>query len=112
MERTDLTIGQFSLLNDIKWLKSCNKSTLAQCAKLDRTTIIRNLRILYKRGYIAETPGTDKRNNLIRLTDSGEAAIAEGMVFWEQAQAKIKATFGRDNLENFMRISADIESLI
>lgn len=112
IETINLTISQFSLLHDIKLLETCNKSELAQYAKLDRTTIIRNLNILFKGHYIAEIPGPNNRNNLIQLTDLGESTLTEGMIFWKQAQAKIEEMIGQDDIENFTRILTNIESLV
>jgi DNA-binding MarR family transcriptional regulator len=111
LDTVNLTISQFSLLNDIRLLKSCNKSELAHYTKLDRTTIIRNLSILRKRGLIADAPGTDKRNTLIELTDLGRSAIAAGMIPWERAQDQVKTAVGSDDIENFMRILTNMEQL-
>jgi DNA-binding MarR family transcriptional regulator len=111
MESVNLTIGRFSLLNDIKSLKTCNKSELAQYAGLDRTTIIRNLNALYQAGYIAEAPGANNRNNLIQLTALGESVVAEGTVCWKRAQSEAKAAIGRDNIDRLMKLLTDIESL-
>jgi len=112
LEPANLTVSQFSLLTDIKLLKTCNKSELAQYAKLDRTTIIRNLNSLRERGFIEEVPGTNHRNTLIQLTALGESAIAEGLIQWKQAQHQIKETIGLDSIEDFTRILTTIESLV
>lgn len=110
-EPIHLTVSQFSLLNDIKLLKACNKSELAICAKLDRTTIIRNLNTLLERGLITEVSGNDNRNYLIHLTELGESTITEGMILWKQAQVQIKATIGLDSIEDFIQTLKKIESL-
>lgn len=110
-EPIQVTVSQFSLLSDIKLLKACNKSELAVYAKLDRTTIIRNLNILRERGLIAEAPGDDNRNDLIHLTQLGESTIVKGKILWEQAQAQIKATIGPDRIEDFVQTLKNIESL-
>lgn len=111
LEPVNLTISQFSLLNDIKLLKTCNKIELARCTRLDRTTIIRNLNILRARGLIMDIPGTNNRNTLVQLTDLGESTIAEGMSSWKQAQDQVKSTIGLDGIENLKQILAKIALL-
>jgi DNA-binding MarR family transcriptional regulator len=110
-EPVQLTASQFSLLNDIKLLKTCNKSELAIYAKLDRTTIIRNLNTLLEKGLIKEVLGSNNRNNLIQLTELGESTIREGIILWKQAQAQIEATIGLNCIEEFNQILKKIESL-
>ena len=71
---TDLTANQLSLLIDIQSIEPCNRSELARCARLDRTTVIRNLEPLRKKGLIEETqPGSS-----IRLTPQGIEAVNTG----------------------------------
>ena len=108
-EPLQLTVSQFSLLNDIKLLETCNKSRLAASAGLDRTTIIRNLGTLLEKGLVEELSGD--RGRLIRLTEAGHAAVAEGLGPWKQAQAQIKATIDLDGIEGFMKILEKIEAL-
>jgi DNA-binding MarR family transcriptional regulator len=112
MNNVGLTISQFSLLNDIKLMESCNKSRLAEYSKLDRTTIIKNISVLAKKGYITEVLGPNNRNRLIQLTDNGEAAIAEGKIFWEKSQSKIQEVIGQENIEHFIKTLANIEALV
>ncbi len=111
LEPSGLTVSQFSLLNDIISLGSCNKSELARYTKLDRTTIIRNLRALQTRGLIAEIPGTDKRNRLICLTDLGKTSVEKGLLSWKEAQRQIRAAIGEEELEDFMKALENLESL-
>lgn len=111
LESAGLTVCQFSLLNDIKVLGRCNKSELAQYAKIDRTTITRNLRVLLERGLVCEQPGTDRRNCRIFLTEAGGNAIAAGMQSWEETQAKIKAELGDERLREFSETLKSLEHL-
>ena len=111
LEPAKLTISQFSLLNDIKLLGCCNKSELALYAKLDRTTIIRNLNTLHEKGFIRDAPETGTYSHLITLTDAGESVINESMTLWKQAQQHIYNTIGEVNIKGFEQILKKIESL-
>lgn len=109
--KINLTTNQFSLLNDIHLLKSCNKSELAQYARLDRTTIIRSLSILSQKDFIKEVPGINNRNKVIQLTEKGEAAVIEGLEIWEEIQEKVKEIIGVKNIDTLKEILIDVESI-
>ena len=106
-----LTGNQFFLLNSISQLHSCNKSELALYTRLERTTIIRNLSVLQKKGLIEEVPGETKRNNIIRLSEIGEKAVAEGLVIWERLQAETRAFLGEENLPVLWQLLERIDRL-
>lgn len=110
-EPIHLTTNQFSLLFDVHALKSCNKSELAQHARLDRTTIIRSLDLLLQKNLVREIPGENNRNKVIQLTEAGEAAVTEGLVIWKQVQKKIRLVVGEENEPALNKLFADIESL-
>lgn len=105
----NLTTNQFSLLNDIDLLQSCNRSELAQYSRLDRTTIIRSLSVLREKGLIEDIAEAGGR--VVRLTEAGKTAIAEGMAGWEQAQRQIKSLLGPENLHVLKQMLADIDKL-
>lgn len=111
VEPIGLTISQFSLLNDIRLLGACNKSELAQYAGLERTTVIRNLEALRKKGLVAETDGATRRSRLIQLTDKGEQAIAAGMPLWKQAQVRARDVMGQQLVEGIAQALESIETL-
>ena len=106
-----LTTSQFSLLNDIHLLGSCNKSELAQFSRLDRTTIIRSLSVLYEKGFIEDETEAGSRNRGVRLTEAGKSAIKEGMPGWKDAQKKIRSVLGNENILALKQVFADIEKL-
>ncbi|MDR3259672.1 MAG: MarR family transcriptional regulator [Fusobacteriaceae bacterium] len=107
----NLTATQFSLLKDIHFLKTCNKSELAVCAELDRTTIIRNLNVLFEKGFIEEIPSENNRNNLIQLTKIGEDIRINGLVIWDQVQKKIDQIFGDENIITLKEIFKSIKNI-
>ena len=107
----DLTANQLSLLIDNQSIEPCNRSELARCARLDRTTVIRNLEPLRKKGLIEETqPGSS-----IRLTPQGLEAVNTGSEIWSQAQREIKGLFDKESraaLRTAFGKIDEIESLI
>ncbi len=105
-----LTGNQFFLLNSLSQLGACNKSELAQYTRLDRTTIIRNLNVLLKKGFIQEAPGENRRNKVIRLSKTGETAVAEGAEIWTCLQAEAHQVFGEENIPVLWQLFERIES--
>lgn len=107
----NLTTNQFSLINAVHLLKSCNKSELAQYARLDRTTIIRSLNILRQKKLIEEIAGASNRNKVVRLTATGEVAVTEGLKIWKQVQNEVKLIIGDENEPALERLLANIQLL-
>ncbi len=85
-----LTANQLSLLTDIQSIEPCNRSELAKCARVDRTTVIRNLEMLRKKGLIEDMEG---KVNAIKLTEQGVKIMEEGFLLWKNAQDQIKEVF-------------------
>lgn len=106
-----LTTNQFSLLNDIRLLGCCNKSGLAGYSRLDRTTVIRSLKILREKGLIEDATEAGSRSKGVRLTEAGRLALAEGMDGWKQAQGRIESLLGSGKIEALKEILTDIETL-
>lgn len=111
LEGTDLSVNQFSLLNDIKLIEPCTKQELAIYAKLDPSTITRNLAVLKKSGYIQDTSLVDSRESQISLTDIGNEAISISMEYWKKAQRKIQDKFGCDALKQLKQVLDVIENI-
>ena len=106
-----LTANQFFLLVSIVQLGGCNKTELAQYTRLDRTTIIRNLETLKRKGFVEEVPGATRRNNIVQLTETGECACREGNVIWKRVQRETRAVLGEEDLEAMWRLMANIDRL-
>lgn len=110
-----LTANQLSLLTDIHTIQPCSRSELARCARLDRTTVIRNLDLLIKKGYVAQQPEEHNRYAAIRLTPAGEDAMQQGFLLWKQAQSKVKEVFAPETRavlrEAFSKVG-EIEALL
>ncbi len=107
----NLTTNQFSLLNGIQLLRGCNKSELARFSRLDRTTIIRSLRVLREKGLIEDATEAGSRNKGIRLTEAGRKALAGGMGGWERVQKQIESKLGAEKLRVLQEILVDFATL-
>lgn len=111
LEDAGLTASQFSLLNDLRLLKTCSKAELSEYAKLDRSTITRNLKILRDKGYIKDSSTNESRESQVSLTDLGLEKIESGNLSWKEAQEYIKERVGSENMAQFKKILEVIENL-
>ena len=85
-------------------------SQLAEAVVMDQTTLSRNLKPLKERGLIEIRPGQDRRVREISLTRAGENVIRDSKPLWDQAQAKVSAELGIENVHTLIALSADIVS--
>lgn len=102
MNPTGLKATQFSLLMTVLQQDTASVSQLANILGMDRTTLSRNVRLLEKKALISVSPGEDRREQRIALTDRGRKAIDQAMPFWEKAQAEVVAIFGEEWVQGFL----------
>lgn len=95
-EQLDLTAAQFGTLAYLYRDGVHSVGTLAEVAHTDQTTLTRNLRLLEKRGLIAQTVAADdRRRRDIRLTPEGRRLFQKALLQWQQAQAALTEKIGR-----------------
>lgn len=62
---------------------------LAEFLGMDRTTLARNVELLARDGYVQVHQGvTDKRQQVVQLTEKGSKTLEAAMPLWESAQRK------------------------
>ncbi len=111
LEPYNISASQFSLLNEIDYLKECSKTELAYFAKLDRTTVVRNLKILVDKGFVSDRQGENQRESLIMTTDLGKQIVKDGLAAWKKAQDQVKNQIGRENIPLLKQIFRSINEL-
>lgn len=106
-----ITIAQFSLMNDISYLKVCNRTQLARQAGLDRTTVVRNLRTLQEKGLVQHAPGEDQRESTVCLTEAGEETLHKVRPEWRKVQNEVEQLLGAEEIQRMQQTFAHIEQL-
>jgi Transcriptional regulators len=109
---SNLKIGQFSLLKHINQLGPVSVSDLAVIIRLDRTTLVRNLKPLEKSGFVQDISTEGTRNRQLRLTDKGIKAYKYAEELWEKAQSFLEEYLGKDNIDTFTKMLSKIEALV
>jgi DNA-binding MarR family transcriptional regulator len=106
-----LTISQYSILKHIEALAPVSVSEPARHIKLDRTTLVRNLKPLEAEGLIEDISQGNSRNRGLRLTPAGTAKCGEAKSSWNDAQDFILRELGTENVKKLNSLLSTIEEL-
>lgn len=109
---SNLKVGQFSLLKHIYDFGPISVSELALKIRLDRTTLVRNLKPLEKMGFVADIAPEGTRNRQLKLTDKGIEAYKSAEQLWLKAQSYLEEYLGKDNIDTFTTLLSKIEALV
>ena len=93
MRPADLRLAQFGLLGAIAHGTTASETALAERLGLERTTLVRNLKLLEEKGWIEPVAG-DGRGVRHRLTEAGREKFESAIPLWEAAQRRIEDKLG------------------
>jgi DNA-binding MarR family transcriptional regulator len=90
-----ITPTQFSILRTLARCSSLTMVELAKAMMMDRTTLVRALQPLFRRGFVA-APAEGQSNRRLRvvLTSRGSTKLGEAVAHWATAQASFERSFG------------------
>lgn len=86
-------------------------SELAAEIRLDRTTLVRNLKPLEQQGLIHDIAKAGTRNRQLCLTVTGKEKIEQAHVYWNQAQERIEEQLGLEDTKILQELLLKIEVL-
>jgi DNA-binding MarR family transcriptional regulator len=99
-----LTSGQFSLLMSLNRPEPPNIGAVATLLAMDRTTLTAAVKPLEKRGLIkVSIDPKDRRQRLLALTASGQAALAKALPIWIGEHAQIEASLASGEPDRLRR---------
>ena len=107
-----LKISQFLLLKNIKSLGPVSVSSLALEIRLDRTTIVRNLKPLEEKDLVIDTATKGARNRQLKLTDKGLEILQIAAPLWVEAQNFIEQYLGKEDRNALTVLLSKIEALV
>jgi DNA-binding MarR family transcriptional regulator len=82
--------SQMAVLWAVSNAQGMTVKELAACIAMHETTLIRNLRILEREGWVALKVGiADRRRRIPSLTRAGRAVFGKALLGWKKAQAEI-----------------------
>ena len=107
-----LKIGQYLLLRNIKDLAPVSVSSLALEIRLDRTTIVRNLKALEKGSFIIDLATKGARNRQLKLTTKGLEVLEIAMPLWLEANKFTEQYLGKEDMDTLIVLLSKIEALV
>ncbi|MBJ6124455.1 MarR family winged helix-turn-helix transcriptional regulator [Microvirga splendida] len=97
-----LTLPQFGILGAIGHGTTASETVLAERLGLERTTLVRNLKVLTQNGWIE--PISEKgRGVRHRLTPEGQALLSAAIPLWQQAQSQLESKLQETDAEEARR---------
>lgn len=104
LKDTGLTVNQYSSLINLSRLDICSISELADALDLERTTLVRTLKPLFKKNLIRDISLSNERNRKVTLTEEGKKCISIAQPLWNEAQLLVEHKIGRTNIEKLHEI--------
>jgi DNA-binding MarR family transcriptional regulator len=111
LEPAQLKITQYSVLANVARFGPLNISKLARILKLDRTTLVRNLKSLELSCYIENVPVSDPRERAICITESGRSLVERAQPYWSLAQKQIEENLGAEGVLQLNALVTALENL-
>lgn len=93
MRPTGLRLAQFGLLGAVAHGSTASETALAERLGLERTTLVRNLKILEEKGWIEPAPGRG-RSVKHQLTEAGRQKLESAIPLWQAAQRQVETKLG------------------
>ncbi len=103
-----LTMSQYYLLRKLAKLGSANITAWANEADLERTTMVRNVKVLEKHNLIKLVSGSGKTYG---LSDHGKEALETAIPIWEKKQREMETFLGEEDTEALLRIASKLQHL-
>lgn len=91
-----LKITQFTVLASIKGLKPSSTSKLANGLAMERTSLVRTLELMQKKGWVRLGPEGYRREQQMELTPSGEALLESALPVWREVQDRFESRVGKE----------------
>lgn len=108
LRETGLTVAQYYLLVNLQRLENANITHWAERVGLDRSTMVRNIRVLQNRELIEVTEGHGKT---FTLSEKGKEVLKIAIPIWEDAQKKMEHFLGEADSAAILRIGEKLQEL-
>lgn len=81
--------SQLAVLWAVSNARGVSVKELAGEVAMHETTLIRNLRLLEREGWVRIAPGVDKRQRIASLTPRGRGVFKKALPLWKKAQLEV-----------------------
>jgi DNA-binding MarR family transcriptional regulator len=111
MASAGITVNQYALLTSIFKIGPCSISALAKAMRLERTTLVRNIKPLFETGLIQDESNGNARNRQLVITDAGYARLKTARPLWKKAQQNLKKYLGETDFTVLMDAASRLEKI-
>ena len=106
-----LSLKQYFLLVNLLSIGPCNITELAEYIELDRSTVVRNLKPLFGKGFIEDLSSPNSRDKAISVTQAGKETLKIANPLWLSAQTAIAESIGENEIEQALKVLENIEEV-
>ncbi len=111
LETHGLTIAQANLLAALGKIGTCAPTKLGDLLQLDRSTVSRNLKLLFKGGWVREVSSNEKGVREVALTRAGLEKVNSLLANWRQAQKSATKLLGADGVRAVRAVAAELSPI-
>lgn len=104
-----VTPGQFSILVAIRKTSPESTGVLADHLSMERTTLVRNVALLERKGLVIADLGADGRGKHFSLSADGARLLERALPLWRQGQREVLGHLGGE--KEFMKAISALQQL-
>lgn len=108
LKNIGITVSQYYLLVNLSRLERANITHWAEHVGLDRSTMVRNIKLLESKKFIEQTEGNGKT---FTLSETGKKTLDSAVAVWKDTQKKIEYFLGKEDSEAILRIGAKLQTM-
>lgn len=112
LEPSGLKVTQYSLLNHLKRLGPLTMNELSKAMRLERTTLVRNLKPLENMGLVSVVNEKGTKAKEVNLTEKGIKSLEIAAPYWDQAQEDLKKLLTEEEIRIFAGVLNKLESIV
>lgn len=109
--KAGFTSGQFSVLVTVREHDGATTAELAERLSMERTTLVRNVALLEKKGFLISRPAADARGKAFSITEQGNLLIENALPLWRDAQKHVKDLLGEEDFLTSVRLMKRLSQL-
>ncbi|MFP5229244.1 MAG: MarR family winged helix-turn-helix transcriptional regulator [Acidobacteriota bacterium] len=107
-----LTPTQFTVLQALARTGPIPQGRLGEILAIDSTTLTRTLDIMSAHGWIAKSPGKDRRERRVGLARKGEALLERALPRWEKVQSDLRRRLGAGPWEQMLQLTHQVTTTV
>jgi DNA-binding MarR family transcriptional regulator len=101
-----LRVSQANILVTVARMGEARPSNICRLLRLEKSTLSRDVEVMKRQGWLESEPPDGGRNQVVRLTTSGQDLLARTRPAWEAAQEEAGRLIGDSGVVSLKQIAA------